>query len=261
VVRIGAEAYPDRGPVADQQVAQRVRQSVGHAEVTAPSVEDFTALYRTLRETCDGVLSVHVSSKLSETVSNALTAREAFGPMGRGGPFPIAVVDSMSVGMGLGWVVLGIAQAAQAAQGASELTKLATLTTRLAGQCHVAFFTEHLDGLMHAGHLNPLLARHENFAGLKPLFHLDEGRLVVYERTRTRAKARDALYNFVEDFPKIGDIAVFHTGAHTDLDHLLVRIGAIYPRDRIMVIQTGLALSAWLGPDALGVAVVEGEEI
>ena len=257
VVKLGKDEYADRPGANGEQLLQRLRQEGGHAEVLAPSTDDFIAAYRAMRETCDGVLSVHVSSRLSPTVANALKAREAFGPLGQGGPFPIAVVDSMSMGMGLGWVVLGVAQAVPSGL---ELTRLAGIASRLAGRCHVAFFTEQLDGLMRAGHLNRLTAGREQLAGLRPLFHLDEGQLVVYERTRTRVKARDALYNFVEDFPGIGEIAVFHTGAHTDLEYLLVRIGAIYPRDRIMVVQPGLAMSAWLGPDALGVAVVEGED-
>jgi fatty acid-binding protein DegV len=95
---------------------------------------------------------------------------------------------------------------------------------------------------------------------MRPLFNLEEGQVVVYERTRTRPKARDALYNFVEDFPRIADMAAIYTGQQNDLEHLLTRVGAIYPRDRILIVQPGLATSAWLGAEALGVAVYEGEE-
>src|SRR5881296_2371577 len=64
---------------------------------------------------------------------------------------------------------------------------------------------------------------------------------------RVRAKARDALYNFVEDFPKIGEMAVLHTGAQNDLEHLLTRVGAIYPRERVAVLQPGPTVTCWLG--------------
>jgi fatty acid-binding protein DegV len=101
----------------------------------------------------------------------------------------------------------------------------------------------------------------ESLNNFRPLFHLDEGQAVIYERTRTRSKARDALYNFVEDFPKIGELAVFHTGAFYDLEHLMTRIGAIYPRERVLIYQAGPAVAAWVGPDALGVAVIEADEL
>lgn len=226
--------------------------------VEAPSVEDLTRLYRSLRDSCDGILSVHLSSHWSETVANALTAREAFGPVGRGGPFPVAVVDSKSASMGLGWIVLSLAKAA--ASGQFDLPRLVRMAGRLAEQTHVAFFTEQIDGLLRGGPGSRLLPQFDSLSSMRPLFHLEEGQVVVYEKTRTRAKARDALYNFVEDFPKIGEIAVFHTGAQNDVEHLLTRVGAIYSRERVLIMQPGAAVSAWLGPEALGVAVLEGEE-
>ena len=65
---------------------------------------------------------------------------------------------------------------------------------------------------------------------------------------------------FVEDFPKIGEMAVLHTGAQNDLEHLLTRVGAIYPRERVAVLQPGPTVTCWLGREALAVAVFEGEE-
>jgi DegV family protein with EDD domain len=230
---------------------------VGHRQLLSPTVDDFTKAYRSLRDTCDGVVSIHLSGKLSDTVTNAATGREAFGPVGHGGPFPIAVVDSQSVSMGLGWMVLAVARAAQAGL---ELSKLANMAVRLRGQTHVAFITDRMDVLMKSGIVPNLASQASALASMKPLFHLEEGQISVYERTRTRAKARDSLYNFVEDFPKIGEMAVLNTGTPTDLDHLLTRVGAIYPRERVVVVQPGPAVTSIIGPDALAVAVFEGEE-
>ncbi len=52
-----------------------------------------------------------------------------------------------------------------------------------------------------------------------------------------------------------------HTNiTQNDVEHLLTRIGAIYPRERVLIVRAGPALASWLGPDAMGVAVLEGEE-
>ena len=234
------------------------RQNIPSVQVTAPSIEEFTRVYRSLRDSCDGILSVHVSSKWSDVLSNALIAREAFGPIGKGGPFPIMIVDSAAFSMGLGWIVLALARAVSTEQ--LDLARLARMATRLAEQAHVAFFVEQIDHLVLGGPGARLLPQIDSIASSKPLLHLDEGQVTVYEKTRSRAKARDALYNFVEDFPKIGELAVFHTGAQNDVEHLLTRIGAIYQRDRVLIMQPGPAVAAWLGPEAIGVAVLEGEE-
>ena len=257
-IQWGGETYLDGVNITTEQVLRRLRsepQSWPH--ILPPSVEDFTRVYRLLRETCDGVLSVHVSGKLSDAAANASVAREAFGPIGQGGPFPIAVVDSQSLSMGLGWLVLGLASAAEAGV---DLPRLASLGTRMAQQVHFAFFTERLDGLLRSGRAPRLTGQPDNLSAMRPLLHLDEGQVTIYERTRTRPKARDALYNFVEDFPKIGELAVLHTGAQLDLEHLMTRVGAIYPRDRVLIAQPGATVAALLGPEALGVAVMEGED-
>ncbi len=253
-------AFAEKGEASGEQLARRMRAEGGPSNwpaVEAPSVEQFARVYRSMRETCDGVLSIHTSARLSDAFANASAARDTFGPAGHGGPFPVAVVDSLSMSMGLGWLALSICNAEQSGL---ELPKLASLANRLAGQTHVAFYAESITGFFKTGRVPRLQPQADSLAPLKPLLHMDEGHVVVYERTRTRPKARDSLYNFVEDFPKIGEIAVIHTGALVDVEHLLTRIGAIYPRERILIIQSGPAVTAWLGPDALGVAVTEGEE-
>jgi len=253
----GTDSYLDKVTLDTTEFIKRLEETDTLPTLLSPTVDDFTKAYRSLRDTCDGVVSIHLSGKLSDTVTNAATGREAFGPVGHGGPFPIAVVDSQSVSMGLGWMVLAVARAAQAGL---ELSKLANMAVRLRGQTHVAFITDRMDVLMKSGIVPNLASQSSALASMKPLFHLEEGQISVYERTRTRAKARDSLYNFVEDFPKIGEMAVLNTGTPTDLDHLLTRVGAIYPRERVVVVQPGPAVTSIIGPDALAVAVFEGEE-
>jgi DegV family protein with EDD domain len=253
----GAETYPDKVGISTEETLARVRAGLV-PEVEGPPVEDFSRAYRGLRESADGVISLHHSARLTDTYANAAIAREAFGPVGAGGPFPVAVVDTQSLSMGLGWVALAVARAAE---GGMDLPRLVGLAGRLSGQSHFAFFTEHTDILLKSGKAGRLANQMDSLATLRPLFHLDEGGVALYERTRTRAKARDALYNVVEDFPKIGELCVVHTNVtQNDVEHLLTRIGAIYPRERVMIVRAGPSLASWLGPDAMGVAVIEGEE-
>jgi DegV family protein with EDD domain len=255
-VRWGTQTFLDKLTITSEETLSRVRAD-DPPETDAPSVEDFSRTYRAMRDTCDGVISIHLSARLSDTYGNAFIAREGFSPIGQGGPFPVAVVDSMSVSMGLGWIVLAVARAA--ASGL-DLQRLVGLATRLSGLSHVAFFTEQTDILLRSGRAGRLATQTDSLALMRPLFHLDEGHIAIYEKTRTRAKARDSLYNFVEDFPKIGELAVIHTSTQNEVEHLLTRVGAIYPRDRVLIIQPSSTFTAWIGPDALGVAVLEGEE-
>ena len=211
-IKWGSEMLPDKGQDAVSKVLARYADG-RVPDVVSPDVDEFSRVYRSLRDTCDGVISIHVSSKLFDTMTNAQIAREAFSPVGHGGPFPIAVVNSLSISMGLGWLVLAVARAAQ---GGLDLAKLVSFATRLRGQTHVAFITNTVDGLLKSGAAAHLKSQVSALATLKPLFHIDEGQVSIYERTRTRAKSRNSLYNFVEDFPKIGgDSCIPHRGTET----------------------------------------------
>src|SRR5688572_14132250 len=106
-IRWGDEAYLPGVDITSGALIERMRAAGSEwPQVEGPDVEQFALIYRELRDASDGVLSVHASSKLSESYANAMVAREAFGPLGQGGPFPVAVVDSLQTTMGLGWMVL-----------------------------------------------------------------------------------------------------------------------------------------------------------
>jgi fatty acid-binding protein DegV len=93
---------------------------------------------------------------------------------------------------------------------------------------------------------------------IKPLLLIDEGHIVPYERTRTRAKAIDGLYTFIEDFPNVHEVSVMYSTTPEDVDKLLDKLMLIFPRDNVLCAEYGPALGTHLGPGAMGVAAYEG---
>lgn len=84
------------GVAALPEVLRRAKK-VG---TSRPSPADFLAAYeRAAERGCREVLSLHLSSELSGTVEAAVLAASR-------SPIPVEVVDSRSMGMGLGWAVL-----------------------------------------------------------------------------------------------------------------------------------------------------------
>ncbi|MBV9790427.1 MAG: DegV family protein, partial [Chloroflexi bacterium] len=78
------------------------------------------------------------------------------------------------------------------------------------------------------------------------------------ERTRTRAKAIDGLYTFIEDFPNVHEVSVMYSTTPEDVDKLLDKLMLIFPRDNVLCAEYGPALGTHLGPGAMGVAAYEG---
>jgi fatty acid-binding protein DegV len=83
---------------------------------------------------------------------------------------------------------------------------------------------------------------------------------VPYERTRTRARALEGLFTFVEDFPRVQEVTVLYATTPEDVEKLLEKIAPVFPRDQVRCVRFGPAVAAHLGPGAMGVVVFEGLE-
>ena len=257
-IHIGAQVYQEWAELTTDNYFQHLATAAPASPLhsSPPTVEAFEQVYQRIQRerSADGIVSIHLSSKLSGTYSAALAAREAH--VNR--PYPLAVLDSQAASMGLGLIVL---QAARAAYEGASWSEVVNGVQRTVPQTHVAFFVDSVEPLLRSGRVPKLLAQAEMLRPLKPLLRLDEGQVVLFERTRTRYKALDALYTFVEDFPHIEQLVLLHATSAHETEALATRLGTTgpIPRDQITIQQYGPALALALGPGAVGVAVYEGE--
>jgi DegV family protein with EDD domain len=126
--------------------------------------------------------------------------------------------------------------------------------------CHIVFFVDTIEYLEHGGRLALATSVLGSMQRIKPLMLLDEGEIVPYERTRTRAKAIEGLYTFIEDFPHVQEVIALYATTPEDVEKLLEKVDPIFPRDQVQIMQFGPSIGAHLGPGAMGVAVFEGLE-
>ncbi len=253
-VYLGDQEYLDRASLSTEALLRAVAAGGPRPGTAPPTVAAFEQVYRGLqaRGGCDGLVSIHVSARLSGTYNNALMARDAF----LNNSCPVGVIDSQAASMGLGMIVLAAAQRAAGGAGWNAVMQTAQ---RMVSQTHVAFFVDSIEPLAHGGRIAKLAPLVDTLLPLKPLLRLDDGQIVLLERTRTRHKALDSLFGFVEDFPTIARLAVLYGASTTEVDNLVARLETLCPRARIDVVQYGPANAVYLGPGAVGVAVYEGE--
>jgi fatty acid-binding protein DegV len=84
-----------------------------------------------------------------------------------------------------------------------------------------------------------------------------DGKLMLAGVARTRAKAINRLYDFVEDFPHVSEIAVSYTTTGEEAEALAERIKSSYPDIPLYLTRLGPVLGTHAGPGAMGVAVRE----
>jgi len=90
---------------------------------------------------------------------------------------------------------------------------------------------------------------------INPLIDLKDGVVHPVGRTRSRAKALDALVSFASGFASIEELAVGNAACEADADALVERLGDIYPRDRILRTRLTPVIGSHTGPGLIIVAV------
>lgn len=254
------------------EVADALRR---HVPVTTsrPSPQAFLDVYRAAA--ADGathVVSVHLSGGLSGTADAArLAAKDS--------PVPVEVVDSGSLGMGLGFAVLTAAQIA-AAGAAPE--RVAGAAAERAASSSAIFYVDTLEYLRRGGRIGPASAMLGTALAIKPLLYLDDGVIKPLEKVRTGTRAVARLEDLavaragevgsldspgdvsVADGPgdagdpaePVVDVAVHHLDNVARAEALAERLSARLPGlGDLVVAEVGAVIGAHVGPGMLAVVV------
>ena len=250
-VNFGEETYRAGIDLTNEQFYRMLHESSAPPTTSAPPTIVFEQTYRRLAQHHDAIISIHISSHLSTAYKAAAQARERL-------PVSLAridVVDSHSASMGMGLTVLAAARMAQAGVPAEQIVREVHHRVQ---HTHSVFFVDTIEHLDRSGRVSVASNMLGSMSRIKPLLLIDEGHIVPYERTRTRAKAIDGLYTFIEDFPNIHEVAVMYSTTPEDVEKLLDKLMLIFPRDNVLCAEYGPALGTHLGPGAMGVAAYEG---
>ncbi|WP_019855171.1 DegV family protein [Actinopolyspora mortivallis] len=125
-----------------------------------------------VNEGAEEIVSVHISSELSETCESARAAAAEF-------DVPIHVVDSRTCCLGLGYAVMAAAETAAA--GADVRTVLDVLHHRLNGSSET-IYVDTLEHLRRSGRIGSAQATLGSALSLKPVLGLHEGVLTQFAR-------------------------------------------------------------------------------
>jgi DegV family protein with EDD domain len=249
-VRFGEEVYRDRVTITEDEFYRRLETDPVHPTTVQPGPQDFLELYQRLAPGADGILSIHISSKLSGTCNSALMAKD----MMEGG-CPVEVVDSQSVTMGLGLVAIAAAQMAKAGESMDKVVKEAK---KAITQMHLLCMFDTLKYLLLGGRIGKAKALLGSILNVKPLISLKDGEVVPAGQARNRAKGIDKLVEFVQNAADIQDLAVVHSTTPDEAKDLAERIGSVFGKKTIKMARLGPVLGVHMGPGILA-AVYRGK--
>lgn len=250
-VHFGKEAFQDGVDLSTEEFYRRLVRSKALPKTAAPSAGLFTEAYAKLAAQCHGIISIHISAKLSGTYDAALLGRKSVN-------FPIEVVDSLSTSMGVGLLAV---MAAKAAQAGADLAQIKEMVLQAVPRAHLLGMVDTLEYLLKGGRIGKAEAFMGARLNIKPLLTVRQGETFPLERVRTRPKAVEELCKLAKELSPAQEMAVLHNTTPEDGEKLAEILSPVFPKDKIYRARFGPVMGTHIGPGALGIALIQQEKI
>lgn len=251
-VFFGHESYLDRVTITTDEFYHRLIHDTIWPTTTQPPPVTFADVYNKLTEETDEILVITLSSKLSGTYNSAIGAKDLVKKKCK-----IEVIDSETVAMGLGLIVIATAKAAQ---NGAKLDELIKLVRSAMNRSHFIVYFDTLKYLAKGGRIGKAQELLGSMLSVKQILTVKEGEMAPLTRMRSLGAGMDYLYNFAANFPNIEELAVEHTTTPNEADRLVERLGSVFPKERIYRSTVSPVLGVHGGPGALAVTVLEAEK-
>jgi DegV family protein with EDD domain len=245
-IRFGDEELVDRRDLTPTEFWSRSATSAVLPTTAAPSPGAFEEVFREASaDGATGVACINLSRKLSATGEAAEAGARAVAD-----DIPVKVVDSLSVTLGLGMIV--VESARRAAEGAS-LDDIVALAEDMARRTKVYGSLDTLENLKKGGRIGAAQALLGSILSIKPVIEVVDGKVEPGPKQRTRSRSLQWLADRVAASPGAEHLAVLH-GDAPDVDTLVDLLAPHFPRERIVIGQLGAVVGAHTGPRTIGVA-------
>jgi DegV family protein with EDD domain len=254
-VFFGEDAYLDGIELDNAGFYTKLQESEVFPRTSQPSPTVFQEAYMRLFDRgVDGILSVHLSSKLSGTYQSACAARDTLPDDVK--KIPLEIIDSQSVSVGMSQAILQAAREARMGVGLEEIK--AHLLDQLS-RTRILCVLDTLEYARRGGRLGSATAVLGNLLNIKPIISLKDGAVIAVERPRTRSKAYTRIAQLVIDMGKIEQLVIGESNEEVGQE-LMQALTTIYQGD-IPRYKLGAVLGAHGGPGIVGVAVISAGKL
>jgi len=250
-VLFGRETYIDRVTITTEEFYRRLTTQNILPSTTQPTPQAFADVYNRLAEETDEILVVTLSSKLSGTYQSAMSAIEMMEKKCR-----VEVIDSETVAMGMGLVVL---TAARAVRDGMKLDELIHFVHQALPRAHFIVYFDTLKYLAKGGRIGKAQGMLGSMLSIKPILTIKEGEISPVTRVRSQAAGIEYLFNFVTSFHQIDALAIEHSTQPEAADRLVDRLSVSIPDIPIVRSIISPVLGVHAGPNAIAATVLEGK--
>lgn len=250
LVRLDGQEYRDGIDLTPSTFYTMLEKSHGVATTSQPAPGLFREVYREMLRDYDAVISIHMSKNFSGTVETARRAVEELGEAA------VHVVDSHTISMGLGGLVI---QAARDARRGLDVNTIISRIKQVRSQVRLFVALSTLDYLRKGGRIGKMTAFLGSLLKIRPLLVAIDGEVKPLARCRSRRDAVETLLAQVKQVMRCGEkyiISVMHTTAGQDAVDMEDILKKRYPGHEYFLGQAGLTLGSHVGPDAFAIMII-----
>jgi DegV family protein with EDD domain len=181
-IRFGDEELVDREQLSPKEFWDRVVTGPVIPQTAAPSPGAFQEVFESAAGSdFDGVVCINLSSRVSATYQAARTAADAVS-----GDIRVEVIDSLTLTMGLGLLVI---EASSMAAAGSSLDEVVAGVNDARERVHVYGVVGGLDFLRKGGRIGGASHLVGSLLSIKPVLDVRDGAVEVDSKQRTQARA------------------------------------------------------------------------
>lgn len=186
----GDERFRDGVDIDPPTFYRRLQESEVLPTTSQPSAGEFEQFFRQVGAEADTIVGVFLTSKLSGTVASAQVAKAQLPELN------IRIVDSLSVSMGLGFIVVAAARAAAAGKSPDDVVAAAE---EMRDRVHLLFVVDTLEYLHRGGRIGGAKWLLGTALSIKPLLHFVDGTIEPLAQVRTKRKAIARMLEVAEE--------------------------------------------------------------
>jgi DegV family protein with EDD domain len=247
VVYFEEEEYLDGVTLSLEDFYTKLEASSTPPKTSQPSVGAFVEMYNKLAETYDRIISVHLSSHLSGTVSSSMQAAELV-------DIPVNTVDSKVISFPLSAMVKKGVEAQEAGKSAEDIIDY---LHELSEKCDIYVLIGSLEQLHRSGRMSGVQKLLGSLLQIKPIIQIKDGKLDVAEKVRTQKKALLKITDFLAEAhakSNIKELFVLHGTNLDEADTLVASLKEKYPDIPINPFPLSTAIAVHAGVNTIGIA-------
>jgi DegV family protein with EDD domain len=247
IINWDGQTYRDKIDLTQADFYRRLRTSKSLPRTGAPSLVAFETAFREQLKQHDAVLSVNLAAGLSGTYEVARRAAESVDPQ------RIAVVDSGSVSVCLGWLAEIAADLARQGAGLAEIVEQ---LEDVRGRVRILALLETLAFLQRGGRIGRAAALAGTLLSVKPILSVKDGEVAPVERVRTMNGALRRLVELVVGQGPVERLGVIDADAATNAAEVEKNLRERYPDLTVERGELGPVVGTHGGPGVVGVGVL-----